>query len=88
MSWNVCDKVEAEEKLQRMQAAETPPAPEPITLTWEMRKAVIGEFAEFIEGAVPAPHDYIVKLALLDYSCRRLALEPDEDEVTFEPTWE
>lgn len=72
MSW---DNGKAEQA-----ATEQPAAPGKLKLTWEMRKAVINEFSRFIERSVPAPHDYIVKLALLDYSCRQLAAEPDEEE--------
>jgi len=87
MSWNVYDKVEQEEKMQQqermtklLEKSLQPPAPEPLVLTWEMRKAFIGEFSEHIEEHVPEPHAYIAKLTLLDYSCRKLAAEPDEDE--------
>lgn len=78
MSW---DNGKAEEAAMVDFLAETlQPKEKPLVLTWEMRKAVIKEFSEFINSSVPTPHDYIVRLALLDYSCRKLAAEPDEEE--------
>ena len=94
--WNVYDKVEEEERQQRMVQlnanleAALNPTPAPLVVTREMRQAVIGEILEHVKAHVPGQYDWIVKMTLLDYGCRALIAEPDEDEpeVSFEPTWD
>jgi hypothetical protein len=82
MSWNsgITDNLEPEHKAEQ-------PAPEPFVVTREMRHAVMGEILEHIKIHLPGQYDWIVRMTLLDYGCRALAAEVEEDEVTFEPQW-
>jgi hypothetical protein len=82
MSWSsgITDNLEPEPKVEQA-------APEPFVVTREMRHAVVGEIQQHVLNHLPLQYAWIVKMTLLDYGCRALVAEPEENEVTFEPTW-
>jgi hypothetical protein len=83
MGWNDYSKVEQEQMLNMLEGAlKGPPEPQPMkpVVHREWRNAVLIEIKEYIERYVPAEMAYTLKLAMLDYACRKIAEEADDDE--------
>jgi hypothetical protein len=82
MGWDDYDKVEQEQMLNMLEEALQPKKAEPVRprATKESRSAVLIEIKEYIERYVPAEMAYTLKLAMLDYACRKIAEEADDYE--------
>jgi hypothetical protein len=83
MGWDDCSKVEQEQMLRMLEIAlKGPPEPEAAvpTVPREWRNAVLIEIKDYIERYVPSEMAYTLKLAMLDYACRKIAEEADDDE--------
>jgi hypothetical protein len=77
------DKLTQEQMLNMLESAlKGPPEPEPVkpAVPKKWRNAVLIEIKEYIERYVPAEMAYTLKLAMLDYACRKIAEEADDYE--------
>jgi hypothetical protein len=79
MSWDN-GKAEEAAMVDFLETALQPPAPQPFVVTRQMRHEVVGEIQQHVHSHVPVEFAWIVKMALLDYGCRSLINEPDEEE--------
>jgi hypothetical protein len=79
MSWgDNIDKVQQEAMVNYLAEALVP-TPPPLVITREMRHAIVGEIQQHVLNHLPMQYAWIVNMTLLDYGCRALVAEPDED---------
>jgi hypothetical protein len=82
MSWgnNIdnLDQLQHERMIDMLEVALDKPEP-PFVVTREMRHNVIAEIQKHIRTCVPHDYAWIIDMALLDYGCRALVAEPDEE---------